>query len=168
MRTPLVGGSKMNTPNAKRRLVFSIALSLGLLCAGLAAGIALADSPTDTQYGNAGTTEPTTVTTTTATTTTETTSTETTSTDTTSTDTTTTDTTTTVTEPTKAVKPAQGGESGGSEPQSSSDTPAPTVTKSSQDLPFTGQNIALFVGLGGLLLFGGYALRRAGRKDDTG
>jgi hypothetical protein len=139
----------MSTSRSGRGLYFSITLSLGLLGAGLATSVALAGSPSpnDTQYKNPGSTEPIAVQ------------------------------PAPKTQPssTIAVKPAKAKSSSiavqpapKTQASSTGGSTGSVAAPSNQDLPFTGQNVALFVGLGGVLLAGGLLLRRAGRKSDSG
>ena len=70
----------------------------------------------------------------------------------------------------------QYGDPGASEPTSVPEQPTPEVTVAGgsgaapvsavegETLPFTGQNVALAVGLGGAFVLAGLGLRRAGRQ----
>jgi cytoskeletal protein RodZ len=139
-----------------------VALLVALAVAGFGAAKAAADqTPSDTQYTNPASTEPTTPPTqtessaTTAQTESSATTAEESSTSTTSTaeeSTNKTDTGSSESKPAAVAVTTNGTE--------------PTSTAGSDNsLPFTGMNLIVLLGVGGALMFAGLALRRAGRRD---
>lgn len=115
----------------------AVAVFISLGIAGLGVGFAAAgETPNDTQYTNPGSTEPTTTPTPT-------------------------EPTTTPTEPTDTLTDAAdviaGAQSGGEPPK---------AAVAGEELPFTGLNLIVLIGLGGGLTLAGLALRRAGRSEE--
>jgi cytoskeletal protein RodZ len=128
-----------------------IALLAALTVAGFGAARAAADgTPNDTQYTNPASTEPTTTPTQTES----------------SASATSTETTSTATETTSEAG------TGSSKPKpvvaavTTGATEPTTTTSEDHALPFTGMNLLVLLGVGGVLVFAGLALRRAGRRDD--